>query len=167
MTLGKDVKQLTGAHWNSTPFLQPQALNFNHYCAPSPRFQEKSTWNGKNVFSRLWRENPFSIDRPPRFWRKRRKWRVCILHMKTRGLVLRTQMTTMAGGKTRFTESGVFITQRVRWTGPKPYSACFRVSGGPVLGGARIWVIVAHVCGTLSRYTCRSRFPQNPGVLQV
>ena len=28
--------------------------------------------------------------------------------------------------------------------------------------------LVAHVCGdTLSRYTCRSRFPLNPGVFQV
>ena len=45
------------------------------------------------------------------FWRKRRKWRVCILHTKTRVLVLRTPKTTKMAGVTP--ESGVFTTPKV------------------------------------------------------
>ena len=56
---------------------------------------------------------------PPKrggFWRKRRKWRICVLASKTRALLLRpretTKMTKMAGvpqAKAWFTKSTVFF----------------------------------------------------------
>ena len=65
MTLGKDVKQLTGAHWN-TPSFQPQTPIFNRcLCTISMLSKGVHMERKRTHFSRLWRENPFSRDRHP------------------------------------------------------------------------------------------------------
>ena len=53
--------------------------------------------------------------------------------------------------------------------GAAPHSKRGRVATAVSFGWPQaIDTMVAHVCGhPLSRYTCRSRFPQNPGVAQV